>query len=57
MARNPLDDGANRIGAPKDKHERRAFWIAHGNAHLDSIERHDLQWVWADGFYFIEPRS
>ena len=63
---NSPDGQRARVVAPSDPAERRRFWIERGNRILWGQEatskgdflppRHDLEWAWANGSYFIQPR-
>jgi hypothetical protein len=66
MTANPLkarfDGHSDRPIAPKgdseaDKAARIRFWIDRGNALLWEAARHDVEWVWRNGSYSIEPRQ
>ena len=50
-------DNEPRIIPPKDKDERRRFWIDHGNASLWAQGRGDLEWACDNGNYYIRPRA
>ena len=55
-----------RNGSPADPIERQRHWIERGNRILWGQEptskgdflppRHDLEWAWNNGSYFIQPR-
>lgn len=66
MPTNPLMERQMGLAVPTEQRERVRFWIERGNRVLWGEEptkrgeylepRRDLEWVWRNGSYLIQPR-